>query len=962
MEKNIFLDNLRKKIFNSIACSVHTGISMSRDTTTSLFIKNAWKPSPFQPPKFERAHPNEAGDFLAAAAVAQPWYPATTESIAVPNVRKSPFIGASTQNSSLGSSLKLHHAISDVSLSGATLSSPLCSRVSTVFHRISSDAAKRRVYPLEMILSLRNDASHTPHGVLTWCEEQYASTPHLKVPSHIALSMRESLTENFFRGANGKNSKPPRTLRPGRHLASKVLSILSRLTLTKYVELRAELLGLPLRQTEDAELKEAITIFFDKAAEEPTYSKVYATLLCDLCHMESAEGKPIQGQGSKLPLGLRIRELVTKLWETRLQVRLHITDDDKVDRATGEILPAEELENKKMRMKEKIAGNLVFCGELINQDIISVGAIPFILNQIIDDNSPENLCTLEESTVDFFNSFLKTVASKFAKYDTACLASYFAVAEFMQHNHHRLRVRFMMEELEKIRITNAWPKAPFSEQQNPLPIFCYSTSVDASTGGLTPSNTLHPNVKMSSPKQSSEIRSQYSPISRNSSSRFRSSFAGSLQDVEALNEKEKDQYPPSRPSIPFNLLRHYQQQPSEYALKMFSDMKPEGQKDCIFNYLLIVLQDTSSTMAEAVDLLMEIGTKCDVPPLTLCWIMNSFMRDTIVRNYEKGTVSSLTPIFQGIRQIIIYSTQSLKQNPLINIFSINYFNLVFFTMPWMETIEPLLDIAYTSYQEALSAYRISNVIEGTNHSIKTAVLSAASLLVLRFSYVLFPKDLSKGRMEISPDYFTSLKTNFPHLANAMEIMLCELITRKPNEWEKQCVELIIRTMNAKTSTILKQAAFFTSAVDVLFTCTAVFTYGNQPILSISSVSTIISQVLSMLDDDEMFQAAVVLELLFHCNMYSQKYGIHKSSSTADLLQHYLTPLVCSEVLDKKNEILSELQSLLGGENIKSPLGVFFSSLSSKDCISLNSVTQLLADHINSTSTNSKTENQKQRAI
>lgn len=927
-----------------------------KEDTTGILSGDVWRESPFKNPTFKKEYPCRVNDFLSAATMTHPWFPGSADSFPGLTSFVSPDnIPTPNLSFSAGSSRGKLPALADESFSRNAIHSPLFSPVNTIFHRISSHASKERVYPVDMFLSARKDASHTPHGVLQWCKEEYNNTPSLKVPTPIMLCMRERLGAKSFCASNEKTEKSPRIVRRGQQLTSKVLSILSRLTLSKYEELRREFFELPLMQSDDEDLMDVLSVLFDKASDERGFTKLYARLIGDLCQKGQCKESPGDACVVKPPLGVRVRQLVNNIWENRLQVRLNITDDDKVDRATGEVLPLEEFENIKKRLKEKIVGNLIFCGELINHDIICGGAIPFILSQIFDGSKAENYQGKDESSVEFFCEFFKTVAQTLFNYDNSCLSHYFGVAEFIRLNHPRPRAQIMMEELEQLRISHGWQKGDVSKKKCGLSSFSYSSAGESNIDGLSTPSASYLAGKLSSPKQHSDLRSQHPSSNWYHSVQLPSTQAGSSVGLELFNDKEKESPHCAPPSHPFNLICAYHYHHNDQVLKIFSNMGMEGQLTCIFDFLWIALTSSSMMIEESAKLLLEISSKCRIKTLTLYCAMNFFIRDNLVGSHKKAEVPFLLPIFQKIRKLIIYSILSMEKNSDFNIFAINYFNLIFFALPCLDSVEELISIAYSSYKDALNDYSTKIITSNQESEMITGVLSAASLLVLRFSYMLFPKDPCYGRIEPPPDSFASLRTKFPHLQDALEISLCELIVSKPQQWQKQCVELVKTAMGGKSSSMILEVAVFISMLDVLFTCTVVLSPEEQPLLSVSSAAGVITLVVRHMKYDKLYQTAVLLELLFHCNMYSRKYRVPRTCSSTELFERYFSELLHSGALDNKEELLCNLESLLSGENEKSLLGVYLISLSTKNRISVSSVSHLFTAHTTLTSLHSEIE-------
>lgn len=912
---------------------------MTTKCATGSFTKRNPRNSPFNPPKFEKEYPKANNDFLSVAAAAEPWYPTSIEFVPTPKS-----IGASLTTPSRNDSFsfqfssRIRNAFSGVNLSETSLFSFQTSPISTVFHCISDSVAERKIYPLYMILSARKDASHTPLGVLQWCQRKYQTSQELQIPSHLVVSITEASESEKSTEALISGNKSTRAVTPEGQQCSKLISMLCCMTSSEFEEMQSKNLIFSLLEAPDVELNEVVTEVFERVVKEPDFGKLYAKLLSDQCHQTVSLEPSTNEQRQKNPLSIKISNIVTSLCDHRLPVRFNITDDDNVDRTTGELLSEEELREKKVNMKRKIVGSLKFLAELINHDVVAESIMEFVLKRFFYEDQTESLKDLDDSTAEFFSTFLKDVAPKLFKYDTSCLEYYFAVAEAIQQTHRCPRVRSMMEELEKLRLLNNWPKGDLSERKYLLTKCSHSPSTSGGEG-ISSSSTSFEVGKLSSPKRIAELNQMGSPSGCKPGAEETFSFSGSSLEPEIDSRKERSSISPTRTVVPFNLLYHYYFHHDDKALKIFADMSAEGKRECIFGFLGEALQDASINMPKSVDLLLYLTVKCNLMPLTLSCIMISFMRDKLYRHYAKGSLALLTLMFRKLTALIDYSSRSLKQKPEMKIFAVNYFNLLFFTMPHAENIEHLVSLAYSSYKES-----VENYPNDTCYPASTAVLSSASLLVLRFAFTLFPIDKSGGRRQPPEGHFSVLKRKFPNFENAIEIQLSELILLKPINWEKRSIQLIVKPLQSISLTLFRRVALFTGLLDVLLTFTAVSSHKDQPLLPLSLAGMLISQVVQKLGDDEIYQTAVVLELLFHCNMYSLKYGVHKSSSAIDLFQNFLLVLQRNGAIQKKSDVLRNLQFLLGENNMKSPFGVYFTSLATKNSISVSCVTHLLNDN------------------
>lgn len=335
--------------------------------------------------------------------------------------------------------------------------SPLSQPVHTCFHSFSEAATAARVYPVDMFLSVRKDASHTPHGVLRWCVQQYLEVPTLKVPKHLQLSMNEVLNaeDGVNRGALGSGLKGKSRAKPVRMVHHKVMSVLSRITPQKYNDLLEELQQLPLRQTDESELHEVVKVFFDKAVQEPEYSALYARLFNELCEMKESERELEAELRDRLFCNRISRELL-RTCDEEFRRPIELTADEKVDRTTGKPYSEEEVDMKRTRLKNRLVGNIKFVGELFKIELVAESVIESIFQLLVGGFNPSSPVEREDYVFEVFATLVKTVASPLKDRRPLVLARYMEVAKSVEASHPRPRIRFLMMNLTDLNAKQGW--------------------------------------------------------------------------------------------------------------------------------------------------------------------------------------------------------------------------------------------------------------------------------------------------------------------------------------------------------------------------------------------------------------------------------------------------------------------------------------------------------------------------
>lgn len=414
--------------------------------------------SAFRPPKFVKAAPPAR---KALTATARPWYPggqAELPAKPAPRPISAPLaLGLSPELKPKSAPPPVLSELMASPDSTGRLFSPLTTPVLKFFHSFSEEATEERVYPIDMFMSVRKDASHTPHEILKWCVRQYLEVPSLKVPAHLQLSMSEvaSSDDGITRGSIGCGLKSKTRSKPVRQTHHKVMSILSRITPHKYNELLMELLQLPLRQSDDAELHEIAKVFFDKAVQEHDYSGLYAQLASEICTMKDNELDLEHELRDRLLCNRMRKQLITTCQE-QFRRPIELTADEMVDRTTGRPFHTDEVDMKRTRMKNRLVGNVKFVGELLKMSLVTVAVVEDILQLLVGDYNPTNPHTKEEYVFEVFSTLLKTVASLLTEQKPHVLSHFLGIASTVCNSHPRPRVRFLMMDLDDLNRKNGW--------------------------------------------------------------------------------------------------------------------------------------------------------------------------------------------------------------------------------------------------------------------------------------------------------------------------------------------------------------------------------------------------------------------------------------------------------------------------------------------------------------------------
>lgn len=697
-----------------------------------------------------------------------------------------------------------------------------------------AEVTAQNSHSLQTVLSLRSDTAHTPFGILKWCIKQYTDYPLLKAPSHIP-----TLTNGEPRGLIGSHFKGTRV--PAvRQLHSKVLYILSRITPQKFNELLDELLQLPLRQSDDAELKEVVNVFFEKASEEPEYSSLYTKLVEVLCTHPDRTLK--ESSAPTYSLSSRFQSLFAQIWEQRLFLDLSLSADEKQDRSTGEALGDEEVNEKLLRMKRKLVGNLKFIAELISAGVIPTKAISVILQQLIGNVDPDAFAGLSECTCELFAVFLKAIGLKLHEFDSELLGHYFGIAKLVQQAHPRCRVQFMMEELESFRIQKGWPIS--SEVSSvPSPSSKRSNSpIAESFGGLSVSSNSFATER--SLLHRSEHPFGRTPESSSSLHKLNSSFP--------------------RSDKPNPLVHYLHKQEDRSLLTPFGALPLHQKQECIFDFLNIILCDEPQLSPQIVRLFSALIPQY-IKAVTLSCFIVSYMRD-VVPTMNPGVMDGIVQLYQS----------TLTSSAFSDLLPINFFNLILLKLEKSsDTLEAFVNAAYPAVSSGMSLQPGLATSSSIGHLTEPSeIISSASMSTFRFLYAVAVNITAAGGRRAQPIH--EIMNKYPKLTNSMELTLFSLVTHRASNWVDLTVKTVMDSMATARSKV-HQTTIVMSAVDALLTATAV-PLPSSTLLTISDATKALSSLLIQLKNT-LCDAAVLLELIIFCNSYSVR--VKQAGATAN---------------------------------------------------------------------------------
>eukprot|EP00730_Choanoeca_flexa_P005711 TRINITY_DN12005_c0_g2_i2.p1 TRINITY_DN12005_c0_g2~~TRINITY_DN12005_c0_g2_i2.p1 ORF type:complete len:1094 (+),score=387.11 TRINITY_DN12005_c0_g2_i2:75-3356(+) len=246
------------------------------------------------------------------------------------------------------------------------------------------------------------------------------SGPGRAKPKQISLGPRVAKLErgeNAFvpTAAKDKKQKQPKSEEEKvQAMLNKAQSVLNKMTLEKFDKLSDELISIGTDMPDEA-LAQFVERIFQKAIDEPFFSKMYAQL-CTKCSMATLKGK-------KEPILPKFRPLLLKACQQKFQQdnqdaaktkefeERQAREASEVAKGDGttnkDHLSKQDIEDEKLRVakaRRRTLGNIKFIGELFLCNMVSANVIvnsciePLLKSKADDEDSLECLCKLMETT------------------------------------------------------------------------------------------------------------------------------------------------------------------------------------------------------------------------------------------------------------------------------------------------------------------------------------------------------------------------------------------------------------------------------------------------------------------------------------------------------------------------------------------------------------------------------------
>jgi len=274
-----------------------------------------------------------------------------------------------------------------------------------------------------------------------------------KEPKKVISISREPVK---LRGAS-ENAWKPKASKEGDEievLGKKVTAILNKITPQKFQTLVVQFKELEI----DTEEKLVLTmqLVFEKAVEEPAYSKVYADLVTELSKKHVYEdGKLVDFRGLLLR---RCQHEFQKEYISPEEKTKYAEDLKNAETEEDRLRIKNDFEQMEAKMRKRSLGNIRFVGEMYLQGLILMRIMHEIIKKLltkeIDEESMECLCR-----------FLTTCGGKLEKdgnalpekmREMASLDKYFTkIKSIITERKTSSRVRFMLQDVVELK-ANRW--------------------------------------------------------------------------------------------------------------------------------------------------------------------------------------------------------------------------------------------------------------------------------------------------------------------------------------------------------------------------------------------------------------------------------------------------------------------------------------------------------------------------
>ncbi|XP_015110122.1 eukaryotic translation initiation factor [Diachasma alloeum] len=255
-------------------------------------------------------------------------------------------------------------------------------------------------------------------------------------------------------------------------LSKKIRSILNKVTPSNFQNLLEQMKGLNIESEDDE--NGIISQFFEKAIDEPMYSRTYA-LLCKQFVLVQ-------------PKILHLRSLIISRCESEFDKHksLDILKAKKLEELEGTTdesskkLLQEELRQMNEENPKEFLGNILFIGELYNEDLLS----NYFLHKIIQ----HLLLNSNETHLEYLCKLLKISGKNFEFRDDDQSTYYEKLSEMSLQSGLSTRIKFMIEELIDVR-SRGWKwRRDEAEEDHLVEIFSFSKVLDFYCGGQDKEN------------------------------------------------------------------------------------------------------------------------------------------------------------------------------------------------------------------------------------------------------------------------------------------------------------------------------------------------------------------------------------------------------------------------------------------------------------------------------------------
>lgn len=235
--------------------------------------------------------------------------------------------------------------------------------------------------------------------------------------------------------------------------------------------------GLNIESKDDE--NEIINQFFEKAIDEPMYSRTYA-LLCKQFVLVQ-------------PNILHLRSLILTRCESEFEKHksldiLKAKKQEELEKITENTEETTEdssrklLEDELKQMNKEFMGNILFIGELYNEDLLSNYFLHKIIQHLLLDSN--------ETHLEYLCKLLKISGRNFEFRDEDQSTYYDKLSEISLKDGLSTRIKFMIEDVIDVRAKGWENKRDDGEEDHLIEIFSFSKVLDDSCGRKDNENFL----------------------------------------------------------------------------------------------------------------------------------------------------------------------------------------------------------------------------------------------------------------------------------------------------------------------------------------------------------------------------------------------------------------------------------------------------------------------------------------